>query len=83
MRQDPRDAGRRLGVDVITAVAVKGNTIRVAPQLIDVDSGRLLWGQLLYGELLVAGQPRDLFAIQDSPASKIVEALEPHRGIVE
>jgi tetratricopeptide (TPR) repeat protein len=62
---------------ITAAVTVKGNTLRVAPQLIDVDSGRLLWGQILYGELLIEGQPRALFAIQDSLTSKIVEALRP------
>jgi serine/threonine protein kinase/Flp pilus assembly protein TadD len=69
---DVREVGRRLGVSTVLEGSVRkaGNQVRIGVQLVNVDDGYKLWGDRYDREL------KDVFAIQDEIAQKIVEALQ-------
>jgi non-specific serine/threonine protein kinase len=70
--QDIREVGRRLGVSTVLEGSVRkaGDQVRIAVQLVNVDDGYHLWSNRYDREL------KDVFAIQDEIAQKIVEALQ-------
>ena len=70
-REDVREIGRRLGVEAVLEGAVRkaGERLRVSAQLIDTTDGYHLWSERYDREL------RDVFAIQEEIATKIVQAL--------
>jgi serine/threonine protein kinase/tetratricopeptide (TPR) repeat protein len=70
--QDIREVGRRLGVSTVLEGSVRkaGNQVRIGVQLVNVDDGYHLWSNRYDREL------KDVFAIQDEIAQKIVEALQ-------
>jgi serine/threonine protein kinase/Tfp pilus assembly protein PilF len=70
--QDIREIGRRLGVSTVLEGSVRkaGNQVRIGVQLVDVENGYQLWSNRYDREL------KDVFAIQDEIAQKIVEALQ-------
>ena len=69
---DVREVGRRLGVSTVLEGSVRkaGNHVRIVVQLVNVEDGYKLWGNRYDREL------KDVFAIQDEIAQKIVEALQ-------
>ena len=69
---DIREVGRRLGVSTVLEGSVRkaGNQVRIAVQLVNVEDGYHLWSNRYDREL------KDVFAIQDEIAQKIVEALQ-------
>lgn len=69
---DPRDAGRELNVDaVLSAGFIRvGNKMRVTAQLLDVDSGEILWSDRIDGE------GSDIFALQDTISRQILQGLQ-------
>ena len=69
---DIREIGRRLGVETILEGSVRksGDRIRVTAQLVGVADGYRVWSERYDRELT------DVFAIQDSIAESIVDALE-------
>jgi adenylate cyclase len=69
---DIREIGRRLGVTTVLEGSVRkaGTHVRIGVQLVNVDDGYHLWSSRYDREL------KDVFAIQDEIAQKIVEALE-------
>ncbi len=71
-QQDIREIGRRLGVSTVLEGSVRkaGNQVRIGVQLVNVEDGYKLWGNRYDREL------KDVFAIQDEIAQKIVEALQ-------
>ena len=71
-QSDIREVGRRLGVSTVLEGSVRkaGNQVRIAVQLVNVDDGYHLWSNRYDREL------KDVFAIQDEIAQKIVEALQ-------
>lgn len=71
-QQDIREIGRRLGVTTVLEGSVRkaGNQVRIGVQLVDVADGYHLWSNRYDREL------KDVFAIQDEIAQKIVEALQ-------
>lgn len=68
---DPRDAGRQLNVDAVLAAGFlrAGNRIRVTAQLLDVDSGSILWSDRIDAD------GGDIIAVQDNIAQHIVKGL--------
>ena len=71
-QSDIREVGRRLGVSTVLEGSVRkaGNQVRIAVQLVNVVDGYHLWSNRYDREL------KDVFAIQDEIAQKIVEALQ-------
>ena len=71
-QSDIREVGRRLGVSTVLEGSVRkaGNQVRIGVQLVNVDDGYHLWSNRYDREL------KDVFAIQDEIAQKIVEALQ-------
>jgi len=71
-QQDIREIGRRLGVSNVLEGSVRkaGNKVRIAVQLVNVDDGYHLWSNRYDREL------KDVFAIQDEIAQKIVDSLQ-------
>jgi serine/threonine protein kinase/Tfp pilus assembly protein PilF len=71
-QQDIREIGRRLGVSTVLEGSVRkaGSQVRIAIQLVKVEDGYHLWSNRYDREL------KDVFAIQDEIAQKIVEALQ-------
>jgi len=71
-QSDIREVGRRLGVSTVLEGSVRkaGNQVRIAVQLVNVQDGYHLWSNRYDREL------KDVFAIQDEIAQKIVEALQ-------
>ena len=71
-QQDIREVGRRLGVSTVLEGSVRkaGNQVRIGVQLVNVEDGYHLWSNRYDREL------KDVFAIQDEIAQKIVEALQ-------
>jgi serine/threonine protein kinase/tetratricopeptide (TPR) repeat protein len=69
---DPRAAGRELGVDALVEGSFQrlGPRLRVTVQLSDVLNGRSLWGTR------VTTSFDDLFALQDEVSQEIVAALK-------
>jgi serine/threonine protein kinase/Flp pilus assembly protein TadD len=71
-QSDIREIGRRLGVGTVLEGSVRkaGTQVRIAVQLVNVSDGYQLWSGRYDREL------KDVFAIQDEIAQKIVEALQ-------
>jgi len=72
----PRDVGRALNVATILegSVQASGGKLRLFAQLIDARDGLALWSQRFDGDM------RDVFALQDSLATKVTEALRNRFG---
>ncbi|MFL6209173.1 MAG: protein kinase domain-containing protein [Pyrinomonadaceae bacterium] len=68
---DPRDAGRELETDAVLAASFLrgGERLRVTAQLLDVQSGDLLWSDRIDADV------RDIIALQDTIAQRIVAGL--------
>jgi len=71
-QSDIREIGRRLGVSTVLEGSVRkaGNQVRIGVQLVNIEDGYHLWSSRYDREL------KDVFAIQDEIAQKIVEALQ-------
>lgn len=69
--RDPRAVREALGVDAVVDGTVQrmGSQLRVAVRLLDARTGYQTWSDHLDGEL------RDVFALQDRIASRVVETL--------
>lgn len=72
--EDLRLIGEALGVSTVLEGSVRksGERIRITAQLIDVSDGAHLWSET-YDRTLT-----DIFAVQDSVASEILDALQIH-----
>ena len=72
---DPLGEGRRMGVDVVLAGSIQReeSRIRVAVEIVDVRSERILWGKTFDDEA------ENLFELQDSIAAEVVETLRSTR----
>jgi serine/threonine-protein kinase len=70
-QRDPREIGEELGVSaVLTAGFIhSGERFRVTAQLIDVNSGELLWSDR------IDTSTSDIIVVQDTIAQRIVEGL--------
>ena len=70
--RDPQAIGQALSVDavLIGTLARDQDQLRVAVQLIDVDSGLTLWAKTY------EGQHADLFGIQDEVVASVVSVLD-------
>ena len=68
---DPRDVGRELNVSAVLAAGFMhaGERFRVTAQLLDVDSGEILWSDR------IDTSAADIIAVQDTIAQRIVEGL--------
>ncbi|HEX8843579.1 MAG TPA: protein kinase [Pyrinomonadaceae bacterium] len=68
---DPRDAGREMSVSAVLAAGFMraGERIRVTAQLLDVNSGDLLWSDR------IDAAASDILAVQDTIARRIVDGL--------
>ncbi|REJ77582.1 MAG: hypothetical protein DWQ47_14510 [Acidobacteria bacterium] len=68
---DEREAGREMAVHaVLTAGFISaGDKIRVTPQLLDVQSGEILWSDRIDAE------NHDILALQDTIAQRILDGL--------
>jgi serine/threonine-protein kinase len=68
---DPRAAGRELDVNAVLAASFLrgGERLRVTAQLLDVQSGDLLWSDRIDADV------RDIIALQDTIAQRIVDGL--------
>ena len=71
--QEPLAAGRELGVDVVLDGNVQriGPQIRVTVQLVNVQDGKVLWGEKFDENLT------DIFALQDAISDQVARAIEP------
>jgi adenylate cyclase len=71
---DLRRIGHELDVRYVLHGSLRraGNTIRIAVELNEADSGHLIWADRLDGEL------SDLFDLQDRIAMRVVAAVAPH-----
>jgi DNA-binding winged helix-turn-helix (wHTH) protein/TolB-like protein/Tfp pilus assembly protein PilF len=72
--QDRSVAGKALGVEVVLDgnVQIRDDQIRLTARLIETATGRTLWADDFTERL------DDFFAVQDSLATQLVEALTPH-----
>jgi len=68
---DPRQAGREMSVSAVLSAGFLrgGNRIRVTAQLIDVESGDLLWSDRIDADAT------DIISVQDTITQQIVEGL--------
>jgi len=75
--EDVRSIGKALNVNAVLEGSVRksGERVRITAQLIDVASGPHLWSET-YDRILT-----DIFAVQDSVASEILDALQVHVGV--
>jgi serine/threonine protein kinase/Flp pilus assembly protein TadD len=71
-QSDIREIGRRLGVSTVLEGSVRkaGSAVRIGVNLVNIEDGYHLWSNRYDREL------KDVFAIQDEIAQKIVEALQ-------
>ncbi len=69
---EPREIGRRLGIDTILEGSVRksGNHLRITAQLAETSQGFHLWSESFDREL------KDVFEIQEEIARSIVRALQ-------
>ena len=69
---DVRDVARDLGVRYVLEGSVRkaGDRVRITAQLVDATTGNHLWAERYDRDL------KDIFALQDEIAGKIVKALE-------
>ena len=74
--EDLRVIGQALGVKTVLEGSVRksGDRVRVTAQLIDVSDGTHIWSET-YDRTMT-----DIFAVQDSVASAIIDALQIHVG---
>jgi adenylate cyclase len=72
VQSDIREIGRRLGVNTLLEGSVRkaGTQVRIGVNLVNIEDGYHLWSSRYDREL------KDVFAIQDEIAQKIVEALQ-------
>ena len=70
---DVKQIGRELGVRYVLEGSVRkiGNRVRIAGQLIDVETGAHLWADRFDGAL------EDMFDLQDDVTSSVVGAIAP------
>ena len=68
---DPREAGREQRVNAVLAAGFLrgGDRIRVTAQLLDVESGEILWSDR------IDAQGNDILSLQDGIAQRILEGL--------
>src|SRR5580765_6537519 len=68
---DPRQAGREMSVSAVLAAGFlrAGNRLRVTSQLVDVESGDLLWSDRIDAEA------SDIIGVQDTITQEIVDGL--------
>jgi serine/threonine protein kinase/Flp pilus assembly protein TadD len=68
---DPRDAGRELNVNAVLAAGFihAGERFRVTAQLLDVESGDLLWSDR------IDAAASDILVVQDTIVQRIVDGL--------
>jgi serine/threonine protein kinase/tetratricopeptide (TPR) repeat protein len=68
---DPRDAGREMSVGAVLSASFlrAGDKLRVNAQLLDVDTGALLWSDR------IDAAAADIIGVQDTIAQRIVEGL--------
>jgi serine/threonine-protein kinase len=68
---DPRAVGMQLSVDavLIGGYIKSGDRFRVTPQLVDVNSGEIVWSEKIDVDA------RDIIMVQDTISNKIVEGL--------
>src|SRR5436190_3841962 len=68
---DPRQAGREMSVSAVLSAGFlrAGDRMRVTAQLIDVDSGDLIWSDRIDAEA------NDIIGVQDKITQEIVEGL--------
>ncbi|MET0754123.1 MAG: tetratricopeptide repeat protein [Pyrinomonadaceae bacterium] len=71
-KRDAIAAGRELKVDVVLdgTVQLSGGQIRVTVQMLDVESGRILWGQSFDESF------SDIFSVQDAISEEVAGALQ-------
>lgn len=71
-REDVRDIGRKLGVDVLLEGSVRqaGRRLRIIVQLVSAKDGSHLWSERYERDL------EDIFAIQDDVCLSVVERLK-------
>jgi TolB-like protein len=71
---DARKIARELNVRylLVGSVYKRGRLVRITAQLTDADSGAHLWSGKFDGEL------KNVFALQDEIAAKVLGAIEPH-----
>lgn len=70
--RNPQEIGRELSVSVVLAASFlqAGERLRVTAQLLDVDSGAMLWSDR------IDASNADVLTLQDTIASHIVEGLQ-------
>jgi serine/threonine-protein kinase len=68
---DPREAGREMSVGAVLSASFlrAGDKLRVNAQLLDVDTGALLWSDR------IDAAAADIIGVQDTIAQRIVEGL--------
>ena len=68
---DPRQAGREMSVSAVLSAGFlrAGNRLRVTAQLVDVESGDLLWSDRIDAEA------NDIIGVQDTITQEIVDGL--------
>jgi serine/threonine-protein kinase len=68
---DPRDAGREMSVSAVLSAGFlrAGDRIRVTAQLVDVNSGELLWSDRIDADAT------DIISVQDTITQEICEGL--------
>jgi serine/threonine-protein kinase len=71
MQVDPRQAGREMSVSAVLSAGFlrAGDRIRVTAQLVDVDSGDLLWSDKIDADA------RDIINVQDTITQEICDGL--------
>jgi eukaryotic-like serine/threonine-protein kinase len=69
---DPREAGRELRVNAVLSAGFirSGNKMRVTAQLLDVETGDILWSDR------VDAESDDILALQDMIGQRILEGLQ-------
>jgi TolB-like protein/Tfp pilus assembly protein PilF len=70
---DPREVGRRLGVEAILEGSVRksGDTARVETRLVSTEDGRVIWASNTFDRSL-----KDIFAVQDEIGCSITAHLK-------
>jgi TolB-like protein/DNA-binding winged helix-turn-helix (wHTH) protein/lipopolysaccharide biosynthesis regulator YciM len=69
---DPRDVGRRLGVEAVLEGSVRrsGNTVRVETKLVSTDDGRVIWAGNTFDHNI-----KDIFVVQDEIGCSVAASL--------
>ena len=69
---DPREAGRRLGVEAILEGSVRrsGDSVRVETRLVSTQDGRVIWAGNTFDRAL-----KDIFAVQDEIGCSVAANL--------